>query len=202
MQYFPLTCSEVEVHSIIKGYLRVPQNNTSVQHHCRAASRLWACSHRVCSLLFTAHRMKFLCCPCTICAHIHFCYSANCWYMAPPVLPRQSPLQYVQTNCTCWVSSSDSNGLPIMHTNSILPSLILACWRHRSTPSPPSWLSRHKDATGDRIMHFSWGSECKCAHCSSSVWAMFCSVNTYSFLWFDCLFLERQTSLVNNHASS
>lgn len=89
-----------------------------------------------------------------------------------------------------------------MHTNSILPSLIPVCWRYRSTPSPPSWLSRHKDATGDRIMHFSWGSECKCAHCSSSVWAMFCSVNTYSFLWFDCLFLERQTSLVNNHVSS
>lgn len=51
-------------------------------------------------------------------------------------------------------------------------------------------------------MHFSWGGECKCAHCCSSVWAIFCSVNTYSLLWFECLFLERQTSLVNNHVSS
>lgn len=79
---------------------------------------------------------------------------------------------------------------------------MLVCWRYRRTPLLPSWLSPHRDATGDRIMHFSWGGECKCARCSSSVWAMFCSVNTYSFLWFDCLFLERQTSLVNNHVSS
>lgn len=78
-------------------------------------------------------------------------------------------------------------------------SLISVCWRYTRTPSLPSWLSPHRDVTGDRIMHFSWGCEYKCAHCLSSVWAMFCSVNTYSFLWFDCLFLERQTSLVNNH---
>ena len=89
-----------------------------------------------------------------------------------------------------------------MHANSIPPSLMLVCWRYRRTPSLPSWLSPHRDATWDRIMHFSWGGECECAGCSSSVWAMFCSVNTYSFLWFDCLFLERQTSLVNNHVSS
>lgn len=47
---------------------------------------------------------------------------------------------------------------------------------------PPSWLFspllRHRDATADRIMHFSWGAKRERTGCSSSVWAMFCSVNT------------------------
>lgn len=95
--------------------------------------------------------------------------------------------------------------LPIMHTSSLLLSFMLVCWRYRRTPSLPSWLSPHRDATGDRIMHFSWGSECKCAHCFSSGWALFLLWQYLQFflffLWFDCLFLEWQTSLVNNHVS-
>lgn len=92
-----------------------------------------------------------------------------CQYLYTWLHHHKFPCKRVYTNSTWRASSSDSNGLLIMHTNSILPSLTLVCWQWRSTPSLPSWLSRHRDATGDRIMHFSWGSECECAHFSCSV---------------------------------
>lgn len=100
------------------------------------------------------------------------------------------------------LSSSDAAASSTTWANSAVLSLTRRCWRLRRTPQPPSWLSPHRDATGDRMMHFSWGGECKCARCSSSARAVFCSVNTYSFSWFHCFSSERQTSRLNNHSSS
>lgn len=130
---------------------------------------------------------------------------------------RPIPGQYVKSNCTCWVRT-----LTLSQSAKNRTLILSSCHSHRSAdgtevlsplfPLDIFFSLQHRDATGDRIMHFSWGAERKCARCSSSVWAMFCSVNTYSFSSFSFFFsffydltaysCRGKTSSENNHVSS
>lgn len=136
-------------------------------------------------------------------ASVYSGYNINCCSFTVPVVPRKICVHYVHPNSAWWATSLGvwCTSCKIMHTSLFFPSFMLVCWRYKRTPLLPSWLSPHRDATGDRMMHFSWVGECNCACCFCSVWAVLCSVNTYSFLWCGCLFVEQKTSL-NNHVSS
>lgn len=101
-------------------------------------------------------------------------------------------------------SHSDCNvsRLPMMQPASVLLSVMSMCWRWQKSYLVFFFFSLplfdfffHTDATGDRLMHFSWGLEPEWAQLGSSPGPCFCSVNTSSLrIWLLILWTTNKPS--------
>lgn len=148
----------------------------------------------------------------------------TCWSKIIVIGPLEFLFCAVRPSLHCTHMSSSDEIDPVENVLKVpsppQPAQILPCCHSQRSadgtealarPSPPLTffsLLRHRDATGDRIMHFSWGAERECAGCSSSVWAMFCSVNTlnnfffFFMIWLLILVAQQNKPGEINHASS